>query len=124
QTAELAKEKALRKAAEKAAATKKLVPRKLTKIPKPKGSAGNGFKLVEEMRLVGNEALYSAILREVARLSIQAGLDYCTDFKNQPAAELGLVYKLAREMFPMLEEFENDWPTAEIIKQYLYNKRK
>ncbi|KAH9922694.1 hypothetical protein B0H21DRAFT_712627 [Amylocystis lapponica] len=127
--AALAKETALREAAEKAAATKKAPPRNLTKIPKPKGSAGNGFKLIDEMNLRGNEALYNSMLREIAQLSIQAGLDYRTDFKNQPAAELGLVYKLsslaqAREMFPMLDEFANDWPTAEIVKQYLYNKRK
>ncbi|KAH9921277.1 hypothetical protein B0H21DRAFT_843729 [Amylocystis lapponica] len=122
--AALAKEKALREAVEKAATTKKTAPRALTKIPKPKGSAGNGFKLIDEMNLQGNQALYNSMLREIAQLSIQAGLDYRTDFKNQPAAELGLVYKLAREMFPTLEQFANDWPTAEIVKQYLYNKRK
>jgi len=64
------------------------------------------------------------IQREVHSLTIQAGLDCADDFKNQPAAQLGLVYKLAREMFPVLERFPNDWATAEMVKQYLYNKRK
>ncbi|KAH9922139.1 hypothetical protein B0H21DRAFT_827036 [Amylocystis lapponica] len=123
--AELAKEKARREAAEKSAVAKKPTgPRKSGKIAKPKGSAGNGFKLIEAMKLVGDRELYKTILREVPMLGMQAGLDYREDFKNQPAAKLGLVYKLAREMFPHLDEFENDWATAEVIKQYLYNKRK
>ncbi|KAH9930798.1 hypothetical protein B0H21DRAFT_711943 [Amylocystis lapponica] len=122
--AELAKEKALREAAEKSATTKKAGPHRSVNIPKPKGSAGNGFKLITEMKLVGDNELYKMILREVPMLGIQAGLDYREDFKNQPAAKLGLVYKLVREQIPYLDEFENDWATAEIIKQYLYNKRK
>ena len=30
----------------------------------------------------------------------------------------------ARETFPILLDFPNDWATAEFVKQYLYNKRK
>ncbi|KAH9941068.1 hypothetical protein B0H21DRAFT_664495, partial [Amylocystis lapponica] len=124
--AALAKEKALREAAEKGATAKKAthLDNTLSKIPKPKGSAGNGFKLIEAMQLEDNEQLYHAIIREVHELSIQAGLDYRDDFKDQPVEALGLLYKLARDIFPVLERFPNDWATAEMTKQYLYNKRK
>ena len=60
-----AKEKALREAAEKAPAAQSAQAANARRsIPKPKGSAGNGFKLIEVMELdkdEGGQQLYRAI---------------------------------------------------------------
>ncbi|GBE87126.1 hypothetical protein SCP_1003730 [Sparassis crispa] len=93
--AQLAEQKSLREAAELHAKTSNAVQvKEKTLIPKPPGSAGAGFNLQVEMGLEDNDAQYQAILR------------------------------IMLQTFPMMRDFVNDWPTAEIIKQYMRNKRK
>ncbi|KIJ69619.1 hypothetical protein HYDPIDRAFT_106258 [Hydnomerulius pinastri MD-312] len=45
-------------------------------------------------------------------------------YNKQPPAQLGKLFKLTRRRHTYLEKFENDWPVAELVKQYLQNKRK
>ncbi|KAF9230904.1 hypothetical protein BU15DRAFT_83045 [Melanogaster broomeanus] len=51
-------------------------------------------------------------------------MDFDVPYNKQPPAQLGKLFKLTRRRHEYLEKFENDWPTAELVKQYLQNKRK
>ncbi|EPS98276.1 hypothetical protein FOMPIDRAFT_1051674 [Fomitopsis schrenkii] len=88
-------------------------------IPKPKGSPGNGYSLREEMGLGGEEDKleYNKILRGVKRIAGNQGIDWDHDFKDHPLDVLRNTYKVARAVYPILSNFENDWATAAIIQQ-------
>ncbi|GBE90169.1 hypothetical protein SCP_1900180 [Sparassis crispa] len=121
--AQLAEQKSLHEVAELHAKTGNAVQvKEKTLIPKPPSSAGAGFNLQVEMGLEDNDAQYQAILRTVRENMFSASLDWHQDFKKQPAEKLGMVYKVTRQT--MMRDLINDWPTAEIIKQYMRNKCK
>ncbi|KAJ7637884.1 hypothetical protein DFH06DRAFT_643532 [Mycena polygramma] len=94
------------------------------------------------MGLEDDRATYEAILVSV-RMSVvvivdvphqrsvhanvaRANIDMTVDFRRQDAAKLAAVYKLTRKGFPYLtrDRFPLDWATAEVVKQYLRNKRR
>ncbi|THH12490.1 hypothetical protein EW146_g7642 [Bondarzewia mesenterica] len=99
-------------------------------IPRPKGSAGDlkrGFSLIKEMELDSSEEkqdLYASIQRWVRKFMNHAGMDLELHYSRQPTDKLAKVFKVARDMFPILGNFQNDWATAEYVKQYLNNHRK
>jgi len=71
------------------------------RIPKPRGSAGDGFRLIEAMQLENNPALsiYGHWQREVKLYALQAGLDWTNPFKEQSAHALGCVYSVVSSSY-------------------------
>ncbi|KAI0821128.1 hypothetical protein BC629DRAFT_1435036 [Irpex lacteus] len=111
-------------------------------IPKPKGSAGGGsrgFHLQEAMGLSDdspngdgnseNQRRYNMILATVRELAHAARLDLSCPYRHVSPENLNKIFSMARKIHPYLSQFENDWATAEILKQYLssvhrYGRRK
>ncbi|KAJ7073434.1 hypothetical protein B0H15DRAFT_935016 [Mycena belliarum] len=99
------------------------------RIERPKGEAGdrkNGFILQDAMKLEDDDQDYRAILRTVHASVGRVGLDFTQDFRQQDPAKLAAVYKLTRKKHPYLTRarFPLDWAQAEMVKQYLRNKRR
>ncbi|KAH9947318.1 hypothetical protein B0H21DRAFT_891428 [Amylocystis lapponica] len=113
--AELAKIKA-----REAAAAQKTSKKKSPKMARPKGP----YKLIVAMRLADDKPKYNAIMSGVRGLAWRSKLDFSKEFREQPAEELGYVFKVARKHFKYLRRFENDWATADLIAQTMRNKRK
>ncbi|KZV98456.1 hypothetical protein EXIGLDRAFT_700982 [Exidia glandulosa HHB12029] len=96
------------------------------RIERPKGSAGDGFKLRQVMGLGDKVARYRRIQRTIRRCIDKAGLRDDAPFRTQDIGKLGNVYKArphAREKHPYLRRFVNDWATAEFVKMLLKNRR-
>ncbi|KAI0650614.1 hypothetical protein C8Q79DRAFT_395471 [Trametes meyenii] len=93
-------------------------------IPKPYGTAGKHYSLREAMGLKDDKAFYNDILDTVRNVVIQGHLDFKVGIRQQHPATLGAVYELARDAQPYLSRFINDWATAQIIIQFLANRRK
>ncbi|KAF9566547.1 hypothetical protein CPC08DRAFT_719872 [Agrocybe pediades] len=98
-------------------------------IHKPKGEAGNGFCLVEVMRLDGTEEnleMFRSIKRSVRAFAIKAGIDFTKDYRKVETERLLMVFKAVRHAHPYMstDRFPNDWATGEILKQYLKNYRR
>ncbi|KAK6988584.1 hypothetical protein R3P38DRAFT_3331926 [Favolaschia claudopus] len=95
---------------------------------RPRGEAGEkrGFNLQESMGLDDNDELYGYIQRLVHHNVARANLDFTVDFRQQDPAKLAAVYKLTRKDVPYLSRcrFPLDWALAEMVKQYLRNKRR
>ncbi|KAF7348741.1 hypothetical protein MVEN_01393200 [Mycena venus] len=99
------------------------------RLHRPKGEAGdskNGFILLDAMGLANDRDLYEDILRHIHTNVARANLDYTVDFRRQDPGKLAAVYKLTRKEFPYLTRarFPLDWALAEMVKQYLRNKRR
>ncbi|KAJ7236803.1 hypothetical protein C8J57DRAFT_1479121 [Mycena rebaudengoi] len=99
------------------------------RLDRPKGEAGDrvkGFNLQDAMGLADNNELYDKILRSVRQNVVRVNLDFTADYRNQDAAKIANVFKLTRMAEPYLtrKRFPLDWSTAEMIKQYLRNKRR
>ncbi|CDO70666.1 hypothetical protein BN946_scf184761.g3 [Trametes cinnabarina] len=92
-------------------------------IPRPRGCAGDGFNLREEMGLQGQPRLYRAIQRCVRAMVGRAGLDWRIPWRSQPKEEIVKIFRVARKRQPYLRRFTNDWATEEFAKQYLKNHR-
>ncbi|KAI0668870.1 hypothetical protein C8Q78DRAFT_194550 [Trametes maxima] len=93
-------------------------------IPKPPGTVGKGLKLRDEMRLQNNKPLYLNCLMTVRDLCLAGRLDWKKGIRQQDAGKLGALYDVARAEQPYLARFENDWATAQILIQYMSNRRK
>ncbi|KAI0694858.1 hypothetical protein C8Q76DRAFT_253574 [Earliella scabrosa] len=126
--AQLAKEKAAREKAEAEVAKmkKNTAVKPIHKIPKPLGTVGKGLKLRSAMRLEGKrqKSLYLACLMTVRDVCLEGGLDWKKGIRSQDPEALGAVYRVARKDQPYLARFENDWATAQILIQYMANRRK
>ncbi|KDQ53414.1 hypothetical protein JAAARDRAFT_61408 [Jaapia argillacea MUCL 33604] len=128
--AEAAREQAERQLRKfkKIAKAKQQVHQEKAKIAHPKGQSGraNGFNLRRAMGLgsTNNTAKYLSILRTIRDLVTIARLDCQLDFHNQPPGKLAEIYQLARKKQEYLENFINNWATAEIARQFLANRRK
>ncbi|KAJ6559313.1 hypothetical protein B0H10DRAFT_2445960 [Mycena sp. CBHHK59/15] len=104
----------------------------ITRMERPKGEAGdrkNGFVLQDAMGLgdtPNEDEMYRAILRTVHFNVARANLDVEADFGHQDPAKLASIFKLTRKEHPYLTQrrFPLDWTTAEMVKQYLRNKRR
>ncbi|KAJ7710498.1 hypothetical protein B0H17DRAFT_1190230 [Mycena rosella] len=101
----------------------------IERIERPQGEAGdskNGFILQDAMGLQDDRLQYEAIGRTMRKNVIRADIDYTIDFRRQDPAKLAMVYKLTRKAFPYLTRarFPLDWAVAEMVKQYLRNKRR
>ncbi|KAI0785438.1 hypothetical protein BC629DRAFT_519160 [Irpex lacteus] len=101
-----------------------------TTIPKPKGSAGGGrrgFHLQDEMGLADDDEgqrRYNMILATVRELAHAARLDLSCPYRRVTPENLNKIFSSARKLHPYLTRFENDWATAEILKQYLSSARR
>ncbi|KAJ6462063.1 hypothetical protein DFH09DRAFT_1296188 [Mycena vulgaris] len=101
----------------------------IVRIEKPKGEAGDrkkGFVLQTAMELNDDQDTFDAILRSVHDHVARANLDVTQDYRNQDPAKIAAVFKLTRKAHPYLTEkrFPLNWSTAEMVKQYLRNKRR
>ncbi|EPQ54398.1 hypothetical protein GLOTRDRAFT_111248 [Gloeophyllum trabeum ATCC 11539] len=127
---QLEAEKRAREAAEKrasetaAAAGRRASNASHEPVLKPKGSAGQGICLIEVMGLQDDVEQYNTILRDVRDLVHSAQLDWTVDYREQPMADLGNLFAVARQRHPILARFKNDWVTSEIVKQFMRNRRK
>ncbi|KAG1898840.1 uncharacterized protein F5891DRAFT_1190322 [Suillus fuscotomentosus] len=100
--------------------TDKLIPWPTTANMRDDGRG----RLMRAMGLEDARNQYISIQGDVHLLCAQVGLDFRTKYVHQPAEVLSKIFKLARREHPYLKQFQNDWATAEITKQYLQNKRK
>ncbi|KAJ6593285.1 hypothetical protein B0H19DRAFT_1055895 [Mycena capillaripes] len=94
-------------------------PETIDRREKPPGEAcdrKNGFVLIEAMGLDQREEEYEAMLRYVHRCVARADLDIEQPYRKQDM----------RKKFAYLTEkrFHLNWATAEMVKQYLRNKRR
>ncbi|KAH9930111.1 uncharacterized protein B0H18DRAFT_995267 [Fomitopsis serialis] len=80
-------------------------------IPKPRGSGGQDYKVRVEMGLANEKSLYLAIMRTIRDL-------------HQNPVVLGKLFRAAEEKHPYLQRFECSWATADLVKQYIRNRRK
>ncbi|KAI6023242.1 hypothetical protein PISMIDRAFT_16427 [Pisolithus microcarpus 441] len=71
------------------------------------------------MHLEDDKDLYLSILQTIRDLTTQVNLDIKKDYHSQPHEKIGKLFHV-----PHLAKFENDWATAEILKQFLHNKCK
>ncbi|KAI0683541.1 hypothetical protein C8Q76DRAFT_762825 [Earliella scabrosa] len=67
---------------------------------------------------------YKACQRTVRNLVVMGALDVTQDFRRHSAEDLAKIYRAAREAHPILKQFQNNWLTAELAKQFLQNRRK
>ncbi|TDL13334.1 hypothetical protein BD410DRAFT_847057 [Rickenella mellea] len=128
-TAQLEKETAAKAAAQKklqAAGGQKNAGGELRLRPKGTAGAGGakGYNLMFEMGLGDNKEKYLAIGRSVRDNVSKVGLDKSKPYRDQPAEDLGRLFALVRNEHKFLGKFDNNWPIAELAKQYLRNHRK
>jgi len=95
------------------------------KRPRPPGENGKkGWKLIDKMGLEKDKLRYNAVLRGVRQIMDNAALNPRKYLNKQDPGRLHQVFTEARHQFPILEAFEDDWATREIIKNALHNRRK
>ncbi|KAF9471608.1 hypothetical protein BDN70DRAFT_938823 [Pholiota conissans] len=95
-------------------------------ISRPPGTCSTNWSLQVEMGLAGSaakDAKYAALLRGMRDLVLNAGVNWEVGWKEIPAAQKGKVFQVARDRYPILKRYINDWATAEMVKQYIKNKR-
>ncbi|KAF8801560.1 hypothetical protein BYT27DRAFT_7309677 [Phlegmacium glaucopus] len=96
-------------------------------IPRPRGSSGNGFSIQVAMGLATSDkkkAIYTGVQRYLRDLALSAHLNWELSWAEIPAEAKVKMYKVAHENHPFLKQYQNDWATEEIVKQYFKNKRK
>ncbi|KIM66789.1 hypothetical protein SCLCIDRAFT_82983, partial [Scleroderma citrinum Foug A] len=98
-------------------------------IEKPKGSPGDpGFSLINVMELQDDKLSYLAIQvcneRTVRDLCHAARLDWNRTYCEQPTRDLCNLFDVAKKEHSYLARFHNNWATGELVKQYLWNRRK
>ncbi|KAJ7206494.1 hypothetical protein GGX14DRAFT_457089, partial [Mycena pura] len=94
--------------------------------PRPTGTAGTHFSIIAEMRLDSNRqdhAQLSTIQRNLRELFGNSRINWELLWAQVPAAAKAQLFAIARKHHPYLAEFQNDWATEEIVKQYVKNKR-
>lgn len=99
-------------------------------IAKPKGSAGGGkkgFHLRDAMGLddtAEGVKRYNMILSTVRELAHAARLNFLKSYREASHGDLHSIFASARHIHPYLSIFQNDWATAEILKQFMGNVRR
>ncbi|RDX50224.1 hypothetical protein OH76DRAFT_1482379 [Lentinus brumalis] len=92
-----------------------------TIVPRPSGYHGRRIPIRDAMGVEYDD--YKAIQRSLHKLCHASGLDWTKDFRLQKTDSLALLYRAARKAHPVLKTYENDWATAELVKQYFQNAR-
>ncbi|RXW22357.1 hypothetical protein EST38_g3475 [Candolleomyces aberdarensis] len=92
-------------------------------LPRPHGQT---FNVQSAMGLEDDDELYGSIQRTVRRAVVQAGIDLHSSLRAIPPEKLAAVYKKVRDTHPYMDRrrFPSDWPTLDLMKQYLRNHRK
>ncbi|KAI8998958.1 hypothetical protein BD414DRAFT_533757 [Trametes punicea] len=90
-------------------------------IPRPKPQKGRHIRIRQGMRIDLSD--YKAIQRTIRKLVVKVSLDWTKDFRLQDAEKLAMLYSLARQAYPVLGRYEDNWATAELAKQYMQNAR-
>ncbi|KAI0062791.1 hypothetical protein BV25DRAFT_621126 [Artomyces pyxidatus] len=99
-------------------------------IPRPKGSSGSltkGFSLIVAMGLADNEEdreMYGTMLRGIRDIALYAKIDMSKTYTQQNAECLARLFKNARDTYPILGKYENNWATAAFVQQFINNRRK
>ncbi|KIM58944.1 hypothetical protein SCLCIDRAFT_27650 [Scleroderma citrinum Foug A] len=93
-------------------------------IDKPKGSAGNGFALIDEMELQDKRQTYLNIQCTVRALCHEGGLNLQRMYCQQSTRDLANIFEVAKKCHPYLNRFRNNWAAVELVKRYLANHRK
>ncbi|KAF9470410.1 hypothetical protein BDN70DRAFT_939735 [Pholiota conissans] len=95
-------------------------------ISRPPGTCSTNWSLQVEMGLAGSvakDAKYAALLRGLRDLVLNAGMNWEVGWREIPAVQKSKVFQVARDRYPILKRYVNDWATAEMVKQYIKNKR-
>ncbi|KAI0692137.1 hypothetical protein C8T65DRAFT_745275 [Cerioporus squamosus] len=90
-------------------------------VPRPVVPRGTRIKIQEEMGLDDHD--YHVIQQDLHKICHASGLDWTIDFRRQKSENVALLYRAARNKHPILQKYENDWATAELVKQYFQNAR-
>lgn len=93
-------------------------------IPRPHGSAGDGFSLQNAMGLQNDRVRYKAIQRMIKSLVDRAGIASMTQFRHIEPLVLGKIHRIARQREPYLARFQHNWATDEFIVMLLKSRRK
>ncbi|KAJ2912034.1 hypothetical protein MD484_g8382, partial [Candolleomyces efflorescens] len=113
-------------AAQLAAAQPTITQSQIVPILRPRGET---FSIQSAMGLEDNDDLYGSIqpaFRTVRRAIVQAGVDMHSSLRAIPPEKLAAVYKKVRDTHPYMDRrrFLSDWPTLDLMKQYLRNHRR
>ncbi|KAF8955642.1 hypothetical protein BDZ97DRAFT_1609445, partial [Flammula alnicola] len=95
-------------------------------INRPKGTAGQHWSIQEAMGLAGSERktdVYQGIQRNLRDLVHNARIRWQSPWNEIPASDKSKLFQVAREQHPLLKRYTNDWATAELVKQYMKNRR-
>jgi len=93
-------------------------------IPRPHGSAGDGFSLQNTMGLENDRAQYKAIQRMIKSLVNRADIPSTIHFRHINPVTLGKIHRIARQRQPYLARFQHNWATDEFIVMLLKSRRK
>ncbi|KAJ2911600.1 hypothetical protein MD484_g8815, partial [Candolleomyces efflorescens] len=110
-------------AAQLAAAQPTIPQSQIVPILRPRGET---FSIQSAMGLEDDDDLYGSIQRTVRRAIVQAGVDMHSSLRAIPPEKLAAVYKKVRDTHPYMDRrrFPSDWPTLDLMKQYLRNHRR
>ncbi|KDQ17184.1 hypothetical protein BOTBODRAFT_185910 [Botryobasidium botryosum FD-172 SS1] len=93
-------------------------------VPRPHGSAGDGFSLQNAMGLENDRAQYKAIQRMIKSLVNRADIPSTIHFRHIDPVTLGKIHRIARQRQPYLARFQHNWATDEFIVMLLKSRRK
>ncbi|KAJ7017633.1 hypothetical protein C8F04DRAFT_1243941 [Mycena alexandri] len=101
----------------------------IERLHKPKGEAGDGkrgFNLRDAMGLEDDQEEFLRIQDIVRTNCRRVNLDFTQDYRKQEPEKLAALFKLSRKDSDYLttKRFPLNWAQAEIVKQYLRNRRK
>ncbi|KAJ7063665.1 hypothetical protein C8F01DRAFT_86621 [Mycena amicta] len=87
----------------------------------------DGTSLYVRMRFQANNAVdwakYLAIQRTIHEIVHQKQMPWHKTWANIPSSFKTDAFIIARSRHPYLERFENDWPTEQLIRQYIKSLR-
>lgn len=93
-------------------------------IPKPRGSGGSTYNVRRAMGLTHDKPKYARCLRIVRDVALASRINWQKDYSHQDPLVLGRLFRAAQEKEPYLARFEASWATADMLKQFMRNRRK
>ncbi|KZV89277.1 hypothetical protein EXIGLDRAFT_751249, partial [Exidia glandulosa HHB12029] len=92
-------------------------------IPKPHGSAGDDFNLLDKMQLSGNKLEYDLMHRQLHEYCARVKLSMADTFAAQPGDKMIHLFRKMRDDFPYLRRFTGNWALREMTRVYLKDRR-
>lgn len=76
------------------------------------------------MELGDNRDLYNRISYDVRLVAHRVGIQMGAKWSQIPPEDLLKVFHGSKQLQPYLRRFENNWATADLLQQFLHNKRR